>query len=183
MSMQIVGLIHPYIRVSSLFPVDISAQGGSALAICGANGSGKTTFLKLLLNELPPKKGTIKIDTEFAYLGIKNGLKPQLTIRQQLPFFMAKQVTFPWSEFLNKAYKDLSSGQQRLVTLWLTLHRPEPLILLDEPFSHLDARSCTLVYGWINTLLDLKKTIVFTHHNPEELKYIQSLQVLDLNGC
>ena len=50
MSIQVSGLVHPYISVSSLFPIDISAQHGDALAICGANGSGKTTFLKLLFN-------------------------------------------------------------------------------------------------------------------------------------
>ncbi len=182
MSMQVSGLVHPYIRISSLFPVDISAQSGNALAICGSNGSGKTTFLKLILNELQPKKGTIKADKEFAYLGVRNGLKPQLTIRQQLPYFMSRQLAFPWPEFLHKIYRDLSTGQQRLVALWLTLHRSKPLILLDEPFSHLDFSSCSLACAWINTQLNLKKTIIFTHHNPEELNGINSLQILDLNG-
>ncbi len=182
MSIQVSGLVHPYISVSSLFPIDISAQHGDALAICGANGSGKTTFLKLLLNELQPKKGEIKIDKEFAYLGVRNGLKPQLTIRQQLPYFMSSQLAFPWPEFLNKMYKDLSSGQQRLIVLWLTLCGSKSLILLDEPFSHLDIHSRSLACAWINTQLNLKKMIIFTHHNPEELSDIKSLQVLDLNG-
>ena len=56
MSMQASGLVHPYIRISGLFPVDISAYPGTALAICGSNGAGKTTFLKLLLKEIEPKK-------------------------------------------------------------------------------------------------------------------------------
>jgi ABC-type multidrug transport system ATPase subunit len=115
-------------------------------------------------------------------MGIKNGLKPQLTIKQQLSYFMEKQLTFPWPEFINKFYKDLSSGQQRLVALWLALHRATSLILMDEPFSHLDASSCALAHGWINAQLGFKKTIVFTHHNPEELRGIKSLQILDLNG-
>jgi ABC-2 type transport system ATP-binding protein len=182
MPMQVLGLIHPYIRVSSYFPIDISVENGSALAICGANGSGKTTFLNLLLDELHPQKGIIKIPTEYSYLGIKNGLKPQLTIRQQLSYFMEKQLTFPWPEFVNQPYKDLSSGQQRLVALWLVLNRSAPLILMDEPFSHLDASSAALACSWINAQLGFKKTIVFTHHNPEELRDIKSLQVLDLNG-
>lgn len=182
MSIQVSGLAHPYISVSSLFPIDISAQHGDALAICGANGSGKTTFLKLLLSELQPKKGEIEIDKEFAYLGVRNGLKPQLTIRQQLQYFMSSQLAFPWPEFLNKMYKDLSSGQQRLIALWLALYGSKSLILLDEPFSHLDTHSLFLACTWINTQLNLKKTIVFTHHNPEELIDIQSLKVLDLNG-
>jgi heme exporter protein A len=179
--MQVLSLVHPYIRISRYFPINISVEKGDVLAVCGANGSGKTTFLHLLLNELSPQKGTVKIDAEHCYLGIKNGLKPQLTIRQQLPYFASNQLTFPWPEWINKPYKDLSSGQQRLVALWMTLHRTEPLILMDEPFSHLDGCSFDLASTWINTQLDFKKTIIFTHHHFEELKCIKSLQVLDLN--
>lgn len=180
-SIQVSGLIHPFIRTSCFFPIDIFVCSGSTLAICGANGVGKTTFLRLLLNELQPKKGIIKINTEFTYLGIKNGLKPQLTIHQQLRYFTSNKLTFPWSEFLDKKYKDLSKGQQRLVALWIALYSPKPLILLDEPFSHLDHNNCLLVYAWIAEQLNLKKTIILTHHHPEDLKNIQSLQVLDLN--
>ena len=182
MSMQASGLVHPYIRISGLFPVDISAYPGTALAICGSNGAGKTTFLKLLLKEIEPKKGTVRIDAQFTYLGIKNGLKPQLTVQQQLSYFMSTQLDFPWPEFLHIAYKDLSTGQQRLVALWLTLHSSKLLIFLDEPFSHLDSLACSQAYMWINAQLNLKKTIVFTHHCSEGLHEIGSLQVFDLNG-
>jgi ABC-type multidrug transport system ATPase subunit len=180
--MQASGLVHPYIRISGLFPMDISAYPGMALAICGSNGTGKTTFLKLLLKEIEPKKGTVQIDAQFAYLGIKNGFKPQLTVQQQLPYFMSDQLDFPWPEFLHTVYKGLSTGQQRLVALWLTLHSSKPLILLDEPFAHLDSLGCSQAYMWINTQLNLKKTIIFTHQCPEGLKDIQSLQIFDLNG-
>ena len=182
MSMQASGLVHPYIRISGLFPMDISAYPGMAFAICGSNGTGKTTFLKLLLKEIEPKKGTVQIDAQFAYLGIKNGFKPQLTVQQQLPYFMSDQLDFPWPEFLHTVYKGLSTGQQRLVALWLTLHSSKPLILLDEPFAHLDSLGCSQAYMWINTQLNLKKTIIFTHQCPEGLKDIQSLQIFDLNG-
>ncbi len=182
MSMQVSGLVHPYIRISGLFPIDISAHPGTALAICGSNGAGKTTFLKLLLKEIEPKKGIVHVDAHFAYLGIKNALKPQLTVQQQLSYFMSTQLDFPWPEFLQIVYKDLSTGQQRLVALWLTLHNSKSLILLDEPFLHLDARGCSQAYMWINTQLNLKKTIIFTHHCSEELHEIESLQVFDLNG-
>lgn len=179
--MQVLSLVHPYIRTSSYFPINISVEKGNVLAVCGANGSGKTTFLHLLLNDLYPQKGTVKIDVGYCYLGIKNGLKPQLTIRQQLPYFSSEQLTFPWPRWINKLYKDLSSGQQRLVALWMTLHRTESLILMDEPFSHLDGPSFAIACTWINAQLELKKTIILTHHNAEELKDIKSLQVLDLN--
>jgi ABC-type multidrug transport system ATPase subunit len=53
---------------------------------------------------------------------------------------------------------------------------------LDEPFAHLDSLGCSQAYMWINTQLNLKKTIIFTHQCSEGLKDIQSLQIFDLNG-
>ena len=183
MSIQVSGLVHPFIRVSYYLPINILVSGGSVLAVCGVNGSGKTTFLKLLLNEVQPKKGIINAHAEYAYLGVKNGLKPQLKLRLQLPYFTSKQQQFPWPEFLDKIYQDLSKGQQRLVALWIVLHSTKSLILIDEPFMHLDKNNSSLVNAWMNQQLNLKKTIILTHHNPEDLKTIQSLQVLDLNEC
>ncbi len=181
MSIQVSGLVHPFIHASCLFPMDVLVQSGNALAICGANGTGKTTFLRLLLNELQPKKGIVKTNENFTYLGVRNGLKPQLKVRQQLLYFMSNQREFPWPEFLDKTYKDLSKGQQRLIALWLALHNSALLVFLDEPFAHLDNYNCSLAHTWMAEQLYLKKSIIFTHHNPEELKNIQPLQVLDLN--
>lgn len=181
MSIQILGLVHPFIRASCLFPIDVLLQPGNALVICGANGTGKTTLLRLLLNELQPKKGTIKTNEKITYLGVKNGLKLQLKVCQQLPYFMSNQQEFPWPEFLNKTYKDLSKGQQRLIALWLALHSSMQLILVDEPFMHLDNYNRSIALTWIAKQLHLKKTIIFSHHNLEDLKNIHPLHILDLN--
>jgi ABC-type Mn2+/Zn2+ transport system ATPase subunit len=181
MSIQVSNLVHPFISLSKIFPIEIISEKNKAIVVTGSNGSGKTTFLKLLLNELLPKRGKITVDGDIAFLGTKNGLKPQILLRQQLPYFLAKNVTFLWPHFLNMQYQELSAGQQRLVALWLILQTVKPIILLDEPFAHLDSSSRNMAYTWLNAKINSQKTIVFSHHNLEELTEINGLQVLDLN--
>ncbi len=181
MSIKIQDLVHSYVRISQHCPITISIEEGSALAICGANGAGKTTMLKLLLGEVMPKKGQVEIPMAFAYLGVKNGLKPGLLIREQLPFFLVTEQKFPWPHFFNLKFEDLSSGQQRLLALWITVFSQKPLILLDEPFSHLDARGREHACLWINQQIGFGKIIIFTAHDDQDLKEITALQVLNLN--
>ncbi|MCE2716681.1 MAG: ATP-binding cassette domain-containing protein [Pseudomonadota bacterium] len=181
MSIQIFNMMHPFIKISSFTPINIFLGRNNGLAVCGPNGCGKTTFLKLLLKEQHPVRGHINIQENLAYLGVKNGLKPQLTLSQQLPFFMPDPGDFPWPEFLKRKYQDLSKGQQRLVALWIALHGSKILVLLDEPFMHLDVQNFLLACGWITTQLSRGKIIILTHHNPTELQTIYPLQVLDLN--
>lgn len=181
MSIQISNMMHPFIKISCFSPINISVLPNNGLAVCGANGCGKTTFLKLLLKEKHPVKGHIGAHESPGYLGVKNGLKPQLKLYQQLPLFIPNYGDFPWPEFLKRKYQDLSKGQQRLVALWITLHGSKSLILLDEPFMHLDTQNLSLACNWITTQLNGGKIIIFTHHNSSELRSIYPLQVLDFN--
>lgn len=181
MSLKISSLMHPFIKISSFSPISTSVPSGSGLAVCGANGSGKTTFLKILLGEVHPVKGLFNIDGNSAYLGVKNGIKPQLTLGQQLPHLTPNCSNFPWPEFFKKKYGDLSKGQQRLVALWIALHGPQSIVMLDEPFMHLDAKNFLLACDWITHQLSSQKTIILTHHISTELQGIYPLQILDLN--
>lgn len=182
MPVQVLNLVHPFIHSSSFSPINISVEKGCALAVCGNNGAGKTTFLKLLLGDIQPKRGSIQLDQEFSYLGIKNGMKAGITLKHQLSFYLKGDLEFPWPQFMDKLYGDLSSGQQRMISLWIALFSKEKsIVLLDEPFSHLDLNHKKIACEWFETQLDLKKTIIFTHHNAEDLKGIKSLKIVDLN--
>lgn len=181
MSIQVCNLVHPFIYISRLCPIELSSNENQAIAIIGGNGCGKTTFLRLLLKDLLPKHGTIIINNDIAFLGINNGLKPQVILKKQLPYFLNHNVTFPWPQFLHMKFQELSKGQQRLIALWITLQTLSPLILLDEPFIYLDSPSRNLVFEWINASIKLGKTIVFTSHSIDGLNTINNLKVLDLS--
>jgi heme exporter protein A len=135
---------------------------GQALAVEGANGAGKTSLLRLIAGFLAPRSGRLVLKTTsgesddaeergrvVGWLGHQDGLKPQLTVIEQLIFFahlyrnkadadatleevgLARQKDFPC--------RFLSAGQKRRLALARLLLSMRPLWLLDEPFAALDS--------------------------------------------
>ena len=142
-------------------------SAGQALAVEGANGAGKTSLLRLLAGFLSPVAGRVLVRTTIGesadaeergrlvgWLGHLDGLKPQLTVLEQLSFFarlygrhadpavletvgLARQADLPC--------RYLSAGQRRRLALARLLTSQRPLWLLDEPFAALDAAGQGLV--------------------------------------
>jgi heme exporter protein A len=142
-------------------------SAGQALAVEGANGAGKTSLLRMLAGFLVPAAGRIVLKSAQAeiheseergktigWLGHQDGLKPQLTVREQLDFFarlhgapaeagVLKQVGLERQAELPCRY--LSAGQRRRLALARLLASDRPVWLLDEPFAALDASGQALV--------------------------------------
>jgi len=142
-------------------------SAGQALAVEGANGAGKTSLLRLIAGFLAPAAGRLIVKTvagesddaeergkAIGWLGHQDGLKPQLTVREQLDFFaqlyrgsadadllervgLARQADLPC--------RYLSAGQRRRLALARLLASGRPLWLLDEPFAALDVAGQDLV--------------------------------------
>jgi heme exporter protein A len=141
---------------------------GQALAVEGANGAGKTSLLRLIAGFLPPKAGHLLLISDqgesddgeergkqVGWLGHQDGLKPQLTVREQLSFFAAlyrgqgdpdtaldevglgRQKDFPC--------RFLSAGQKRRLALARLMLSGRPLWLLDEPLAALDSEGEALM--------------------------------------
>jgi heme exporter protein A len=151
---------------------------GQALAVEGANGAGKTSLLRLLAGFLAPAAGRVVVrqdgndsdDAEdrgklIGWLGHHDGLKPQLTVREQLDFYSAlygrplrpsgtSPVTTGEENILERVglarqadlpCRYLSAGQRRRLALARLLTAQRPIWLLDEPFAALDTAGQTLV--------------------------------------
>jgi heme exporter protein A len=155
---------------------------GQALAVEGANGAGKTSLLRMIAGFLAPAAGRILVksaQTEITdpeergkvigWLGHHDGLKPQLTVREQLDFFarlyrsplrpslapraprageadlisVLERVGLARQAELPCRY--LSAGQRRRLALARLLVSERPLWLLDEPFAALDAAGQALI--------------------------------------
>jgi heme exporter protein A len=140
---------------------------GQALAVEGANGSGKTSLLRLIAGFLAPAAGRLIVksaqgesdDAEergkvIGWLGHLDGLKPQLAVMEQLSFFahlygkaadaaLLEQVGLARQADLPCRY--LSAGQRRRLALARLLASARPLWLLDEPFAALDRAGQALV--------------------------------------
>ena len=147
--------------------LNFRVRAGQALAVEGANGAGKTSLLRLIAGFLTPASGRLVVriaDTEsddaeergkqVGWLGHQDGLKPQLTVAEQLDFFaglycgkvdsgVLEQVGLARQAGLPCRY--LSAGQKRRLALARLLVSQRPLWLLDEPFAALDTAGQALV--------------------------------------
>lgn len=171
--------------------ISFSLSSGEALVVSGPNGVGKSTFLRVLAGLLPDAEGSVRLagaDFESVaegahYLGHRNGMKRELTVRENLEFwrdFMAsggggqkngrasvldaiRAVGLDGIDYLPFGY--LSAGQQRRIAMARLLVSHRPLWILDEPTSALDVHAQQMFAGLVaNHLGKGGLTVVATHH-------------------
>ena len=139
--------------------LDFAAASGEALAVTGANGSGKTSLLRMIAGLLSIAGGSIALaggEAELTlpeqahYLGHRDALKPALSVIENLSFwrdflggeaFGAREslaaVGLDHALHLPAAY--LSAGQRRRLSIARLIAVRRPIWLLDEPTNALDA--------------------------------------------
>lgn len=148
--------------------LSLALQGGEVVAVTGANGSGKSTFLKIVAGLLRPTRGTVTVQGEtdaarrralVGYAGPDLALYTELTGRENLMFF--DRVRTGWvadhaayerrleavglcgrGDDLVSAY---SSGMRQRLRLAFATGHDAPLLLLDEPSLALDVQGVALV--------------------------------------
>ena len=148
--------------------LSFAVKAGEAVAVEGANGTGKTSLLRLIAGFLNPEAGRLSMTADgrtvsdgeergvhIGWLGHQEGLKPQLTALEQLRFYaqLYRYAGEPAS-FLDAVgltrqaelpCRYLSAGQKRRLGLARLLASGRSLWLLDEPFAALDTAGKDLV--------------------------------------
>ena len=136
---------------------------GEAALLRGPNGSGKTTLLRTLAGLQPPMAGEVSVPPEeVAYAAHADGLKPTLTVAENLAFWAAIYGTadtaaamerFRLSDLARRPAQHLSAGQKRRLGLARLLVTGRKVWLLDEPTVSLDAASVALFAGAVQAHL------------------------------
>ena len=167
--------------------INFTITRGMLLYIVGPNGSGKTTFIRLLTHLLEPTSGTITYNHErLGYLPQKLNQNPNFPItveeviysgfRKQSLLISKKdrEIINSWlvkmkiPELAKKPMAQLSGGQQQRVYIIRSLISDPDVIILDEPTSALDPSFRSYFNELILEMHHSGKTIIFVTHDLNE---------------
>lgn len=185
--------------------ISFSLDKGQSLGLIGANGAGKSTSIRLLMDFIRPDKGTIQISNndpgsfairkEIGYLPEMANFPPNLTILHLLSFTgttcnissnTLKQRSEKWLHELDlwearkRPLRTYSKGMQQRANFAIALINDPELLILDEPMSGLDPMGRNKIILLIQQLKQAGKTILFCSHILEDVdRLVDNILVLD----
>jgi len=169
--------------------LSFSVEDPFFLAITGDNGSGKTTFLKAILDKHPYRGVITKPSGNIGYIAQKNQLQFDMKVKDLLvmgcytnkgvfdnysteDYHLVKVVLqkIGLAHKYEQSYQDLSGGEQQLIWLAQQLILSPKLLLLDEPTANLDIKNKTLFFSHLKTLIKQGTQIICVTHDLYFLK-------------
>jgi ATP-binding cassette subfamily F protein uup len=170
---------------------------GDRIGIVGANGAGKSTLVKILLGELQPESGQVKLGSklEIAYSDqLRGHLDPDKNLidnvcggqefidvggrRRHAISYLSDFLFSP--DRVRMPVKALSGGEQNRAVLARLFSKPANLLVLDEPTNDLDIETLELLE---EILLNFEGTVLLVSHDRDFMdNVVTSLLVLDGKG-
>ncbi|MGI8998385.1 MAG: ABC transporter ATP-binding protein [Candidatus Limnocylindria bacterium] len=190
--------------VVALDGVSFSVGPGRIFGLLGANGAGKTTSMRIVLDILRADSGHVTWQgaenislprRTWGYLPEERGLYPRMLVGEQLRFFAAlygvsdttaRAEIDDWLErfripdYRERKVEELSKGnQQKIQFIAAILHDPDVLIM-DEPFSGLDPVNVRLLKEAFLEMKRRGKTLIFSTHQMEQVEELcESIAIVD----
>ena len=190
--------------VVALDEASFTVEPGRIFGLLGANGAGKTTCMRIVLDILRADSGTVtwnaRPNTElprrtWGYLPEERGLYPKMRVAEQLRFLsslygipdaVARAEIDAWLErfripgYRDRRVEELSKGnQQKIQFIAAILHDPDVMIM-DEPFSGLDPINVRLLKEAFLTMRERGKTLIFSTHQMETVEELcESIAIVD----
>ncbi len=182
------GLVKRFDGTLAVDGVDISVPRGAIYGVLGPNGAGKTTTLRMLLGIIDPDSGyrrvlgsdnPVQVARRIGYLPEERGLYPSMKAYEAIAFLAAlrgvplREGRVRARQLLDEAglghaadrqIRQLSKGMAQQVQLLGTLIHDPDLVVLDEPFSGLDALNQGRLEQVIRGLAVRGATVLFSTH-------------------
>jgi len=200
------GLTKRFGDFTAVDTLTIAVARGSIFAFLGANGSGKSTTIRMLIGLLQPTAGTIEVDgidvmrqprkvrDHIGYMGQKVSLYRGLSLRENVEFYAGLYALsgaelerrwgklrerFALGEAEGEKTEDLPAGiRQRAGLALSTLHEPR-VLFLDEPTAGVDVHSRGLFWELIQDAARAGVTVFVTTHFLEEVDYCDWVCFID----
>lgn len=196
--LEVKELTFRYPKTETLWRFTFGVDQGECIAINGPSGSGKSTLLNLLAGFLTPESGTIRWENGllnglppwerpitslfqehnlFEHLDVQTniglGIHPGLKLtREQKRAISEGLVGVGLTGFERRMPGDLSGGQRQRVALLRALLRDQPILLLDEPLTGLDAEARTQLRALLLRHKAAGKVLVLASHDQEDRKIL-----------
>jgi ABC-2 type transport system ATP-binding protein len=204
MSLLVEGISKRFGSVVALDEVSFSVEPGRIFGLLGANGAGKTTSMRIVLDILRADAGSVTWkgtpnmalprDT-WGYLPEERGLYQRMAVIDVLRFFAAlygvddaratREIDhwldrFRIPEYRERKVEELSKGnQQKIQFIAAIVHDPDVMIM-DEPFSGLDPVNTQLLKEAFLEMRDRGKTLIFSTHQMEQVEELcEAITIID----
>ena len=206
---QVQNLAKRFGKVQAVDGASFSARDGSITTLLGANGSGKTTTLNMLMGLLKPDRGTAFVDgiavegpgkqtqRRTGWFPDAMGLYPRLTSREHMRYFGELHgmegkpleqaidrtiAELQMDEIADRRTEGFSTGQRMKVALARALVHSPPNIVLDEPTRGLDVISVRLLRESLRKLRAEGRCILMSSHVMAEVQELSDHLVVISDG-
>ena len=196
MKLQAKNICKSFGKTEVLKNLSLELEEGTMTAIVGENGSGKSTFLKILVGEWAPSSGQVSILGNLGYCPQHITLFPNLTVQNHFDYFAAAYSLeleaklerqsylmnyFDYSKYSGYKVAQLSGGTAQKLNLSLALlHNPE-ILILDEPYSGFDWDTYLKFWSYTKEVLEQNCTILIVSHLISDKDRFDKIYKLD-NG-
>ncbi|GGD98462.1 cytochrome c biogenesis ATP-binding export protein CcmA [Tsuneonella deserti] len=168
--------------------LSFSLEPGAALHVRGANGTGKSSLLRILAGLLRPFAGTVEAKGRIALLGGELPLDEHLPLEKALAFWNAidgggfgpeRLATLGLEGLRDVPVRFLSTGQRKRAAYAVSIPAGTPIWLLDEPLNGLDGHAAGVLTDEIERHRDAGGIVVAASHQPLPLGKLHAVELAD----
>jgi len=192
LAVEVSGVSRSFGRRRAVDAVDLSLGAGDCLALFGPNGAGKTTLLRVIAGLLKPTTGTVRVGGrslrndpgargQLGLISHQSMLYRALTARENVEF-AARMYGVPdprsaamralerirIADRADAPVRALSRGLQQRVSIARAIVHEPTVVLLDEPYTGLDAAGGAALTEMLRLLRDHGASLILVTHNVEE---------------